>query len=452
MILRLQDDDRLHHGEWRRIGRGLRAARLAHDGEYFRELLDDAVLHLHQLLCLGDRDPGHRRRHVKQSALIERRHEFGPELLVDRNRDHDYRNRPGNHKVFPAQRPAADGVVEPHQDPADGVILFRMDLADQDRIHNTGQPQRPELEVVHMREQQSHRRVQRDSQHRGNDHGEVLGVGQRLEKAAFLSLQGQHGQERNGDHQQCKEARSADFLHGIDDHPVVVFLSSGPLPFFEVLVGLLHHHDGRIHHGADGNRNAAERHDIGADAHHLHRNERDDNSDGNREYRDDRTGNVPQEDEDHQRHNHHFLGERPFQVCDGTENQVGTVVRGDDLYARRQPGFQILDLRLDSLDRIERVLALPHHDDARDHVALAVPIGDASPDVGTEDDRANILYTNGHATLCVQQDNVTDIVNALNIAVAPYHVLRATELDKPAADIAIAITNRLNDFHDRYFV
>ena len=89
-------------------------------------------------------------------------------------------------------------------------------------VGDARQPARPEIEVAQAHQHQPQGGIERDGQHRGHDHGEVLGVGQRLEQAAFLRLQRQHGQERDGDHQQREEAGAADLLDGFDDHVAVV--------------------------------------------------------------------------------------------------------------------------------------------------------------------------------------------------------------------------------------
>ena len=118
-----------------------------------------------------------------------------------------------------------------------------------------------------MRKGKPQRRIERDGQHRGHNHPEGLCIGQRLEQPSFLRLQGKHGDERDGDHQQREEARAADLLHRRDDHFLVVSAAARALPYFQFLMRLLHHHDRRIHHGADGDGDAAERHDVGRDAH-----------------------------------------------------------------------------------------------------------------------------------------------------------------------------------------
>ena len=70
----------------------------------------------------------------------------------------------------------------------------------------------------------------------------------------------------------------------------------------EMLVHVLDHHDRRVDHRADRDRDAAERHDVRADADHPHRDERDEDPEGQREDRHQGGAGVQQEDDAHQRH------------------------------------------------------------------------------------------------------------------------------------------------------
>ena len=79
-----------------------------------------------------------------------------------------------------------------------------------------------------------------------------------------------------------------------------------------------------------------------------------------------------------------LFDQRVRQVVDRPQDQVRPVVGRDDLDARRQGGLELLELVLDALDDVERVLALPHDDDAGHDVAGAVQVGDAAPQVRTE--------------------------------------------------------------------
>src|SRR5581483_83183 len=194
------------------------------------------------------------------------------------------------------------------------------------------------------------------------------------------------------DDQQCEKAGPSDLFHSFDHHAVVVFLASRPLPFFELLVSLLYHHDGRVHHGADRDGDASERHDVRREAHHAHRDEchHDRNRDG--EYRDDGAGEVPEEDHDNNGDDDHFLDESVLQVVDRTEDQLGTVVGADDFDSGRKARFQVVQLGFDTGDHVERVFPLPRDDDTGDGVALAVPVGNAAPQVGSEFDATHVLH------------------------------------------------------------
>ena len=65
------------------------------------------------------------------------------------------------------------------------------------------------------------------------------------------------------DDEQGREERRADLLRGIRDDLPVRFRAAVT---FQMFVRVLHHHDRRIDHRPDGDRNAPERHDVGVEA------------------------------------------------------------------------------------------------------------------------------------------------------------------------------------------
>ena len=71
-------------------------------------------------------------------------------------------------------------------------------------------------------------------------------------------------------------------------------------------------------------------------------------------------------------------------------DQLGAVVDRHDLDAARQPGAQRRQLGLDRGDRVERVLARTHHDDAAGGFAFAVELADAAAHVRAELDARDI--------------------------------------------------------------
>ena len=163
--------------------------------------------------AFGDRDARQRRRHVEQRALVERRHELGAEPAVDRDRspaaqaggaDDDRAGWRSDHSAagrYRRMRPRLIGCVSSERIRPTATALAT-------RRSHAGS----KVNGRCAREQQPQRRVERDREHRRDDHAQRLGVGERLEQPPLLRLERQHRQERHRDHQQREEARRADFL------------------------------------------------------------------------------------------------------------------------------------------------------------------------------------------------------------------------------------------------
>ena len=74
-----------------------------------------------------------------------------------------------------------------------------------------------------------------------------------------------------------------------------------------MLVGVLDHDDGCIDHGADGDGDAAETHDVGTDPQHVHRGERHQDADRQGDDRHQRRAHMQQEHEADERHDDALL-------------------------------------------------------------------------------------------------------------------------------------------------
>ena len=66
------------------------------------------------------------------------------------------------------------------------------------------------------------------------------------------------------------------------------------------------------------------------------------------------------------------------QVLDRAMDEVGAVVDRLQADALRQAGGDLVDLELEVVDDVERVLAVARHRDAGDDFAFAVQLGDAA--------------------------------------------------------------------------
>ncbi len=139
------------------------------------------------LLRFGDGDAGHGGRHVEDGPFFQGRHELRAQFEVDRNRGDHQGEGSRDHHPLPAQGPGRDRVVDPDQETADGVFVLGSEWCPRRTALVARHSQAgPEAEILHVGKEQPQGRVQGDRQDGGDDHGQVLGVGQGLEQAAFL--------------------------------------------------------------------------------------------------------------------------------------------------------------------------------------------------------------------------------------------------------------------------
>ena len=92
----------------------------------------------------------------------------------------------------------------------------------------------------------------------------------------------------------------------------------------QMLVGVLDHHDGGVDHGADGDGDAAQAHDVGADAQRAHGDEGHQDADRQHEDGHQRAAHVQQEHDADQRDDDAFLEQRALQRVDGALDQLAS--------------------------------------------------------------------------------------------------------------------------------
>src|SRR5271170_4025254 len=101
---------------------------------------------------------------------------------------------------------------------------------------------------------------------------------------------------------------------GMMTMPDAIFL------FIEVLMGVFDHHDGTIHHYANGNGDAAEAHDVGANVQAVKNRQTDNHAGGNHNNGDQRTAAMEEKNHADQSYNDHFFDQRIGKGVDGTVN------------------------------------------------------------------------------------------------------------------------------------
>src|SRR5262249_40945748 len=133
-----------------------------------------------------------------------------------------------------------------------------------------------------------------------------------------------------------------------------------------------------------------------------------------------------------------------FQSVDRLGYQLGTIVGRDDLDALGQRRFQLVQLFFYSLDDVQCIFTGAHDDDAADSVAIAVQVSDAAANVPSPGDEAQVLHQNRRSRSVAADDDILDVTDAVDVAAAPDHVLRAAELEEAAAHVVVAVPNRLH--------
>ncbi|MNF41891.1 hypothetical protein D3C84_229290 [compost metagenome] len=388
----------------------------------FRYRLDQPVGLLQQLRGLLRRQAGQGRGHIEQVALVQRRQELAAQL----------RQRPqGAEKHQCRDR---QGGLGPRQ----YRIQRRLVDADQPAVQRVarliGNP--PANPVAHQHRHQGHR------QPRGGGHGIGLGEGQRAEQPAFLGLQGEHRNERQGDDQQAEEQRRADFHRRIGNHPPVLgafeLLAGMRLaPGLDLLVRVLDHHHRGVDHGADGDGDTAERHDVGVDALLLHDGEGDQHADRQGHYGHQRGTQVPEEGRADQRDHDELLHQLLAEVAHRAVDQLAAVVGGDDLHPVRQAAFQFLEFGLDRIDGAARVLAAAQDHHAADHLALAVQFGDAATHLRPQLDMRHLAEGHRHAAGIQAQRDGAKVVEGFQITRGAHHELGFRQFQHRAAGFLV---------------
>jgi len=214
------------------------------------------------------------------------------------------------------------------------------------------------------------------------------------------------------------------------------------LRVFEMLVQVLHHDDGGVHHGADGDGDAAQRQDVGVDALPAHDGEGSQNADGQTDQDDQRRPDVEQEqgadDDDHDE----FLDQLVAQVHHRPRDQAGTVVGRDDFDACRQAAPQLFQLGLDRFDGGQGVLAGTHDDDAADHFALAVQFRRAQPQLRADPHLGHIAEQDRRTGRTDAQRHPPQVLHGLQIAARADHVFGLGHFDHRTADFLVRVLNR----------
>jgi hypothetical protein len=93
----------------------------------------------------------------------------------------------------------------------------------------------------------------------------------------------------------------------------------------------------------------------------------------------------------------------------------------------------------------QRIFAEALQGNARDHLAFAVQLGDATSLIRRQLHTGNVLEQHWDASISLDND-LLQVGKALEVAAAAHRELGFGDLDRASSDIHVAVANRLADF------
>src|SRR5207244_7312320 len=181
------------------------------------------------------------------------------------------------------------------------------------------------------------------------------------------------------------------------------------------------------------------------------RNETEKDRDRKRDDRDQRRTHVPEKDNADERDDNAFFDQFFAQRGDRALDQIAPVVSRHNSHAFGQRRFDLLDFLFDTVDDIERVLAVTHDHDATDSFAASVQFSDAAPDIPAEMHRADVLQINRRAVFDFE-DDVLNVLDFFDVAAPADVILRGRDLENFSADIGVAHFDGVDDLGERNLV
>ena len=187
-------------------------------------------------------------------------------------------------------------------------------------------------------------------------------------------------------------------------------------PVFQMFVRVFYHHHRRIDHGTDGNRDAAQRHDVGVDTLVVHDDEGRQYAQRQRDDGHQCGAQVKQKNQADHGHHRKLFQQLEAQIADGPIDQAGTVIDRNNFHPRGQAGLKLLQLGLDRRNGFQRVFARAHHDHAAGGFSFAIQLANAAPHLGAQLDAGHIAQPHRHARVGGHERHFTEVVERLQVA------------------------------------
>ena len=160
---------------------------------------------------------------------------------------------------------------------------------------------------------------------------------------------------------------------------------------------------------------------------------------------------MPEKDNADERDDNAFFDQFFAQRGDRALDQIAPVVSRHNSHAFGQRRFDLLDFLFDTVDDIERVLAVTHHNNPADGLPASVQLGDAAPDIPAEMHRADVLQINRRAVFDFE-DDVLNVLDFLDVAAPADVILCGRDLENFSTDVGVAHFDGVDHLAERNVV
>ena len=290
------------------------------------------------------------------------------------------------------------------------------------------------------------RRHEREREHERAEEREDDGQRHRAEQLPLDALEREDRQVDDEDDQLAEHRRAPDLDRGLL-HDLPHAAAGGVLT--EAPDGVLDHD----HRAVDDEPevDGAEAHQGPGDADLQHAVDRKAHRQRDRRRHDQPRADVAEEREQDRHHE-----ERAEQqvLLDGVQHavdQVGPLVDGGHLDARRQRPAHLLESQLESPRDVVAILSHEHEPEAEHYLALAVGGHRPAADLAALDHARDVADPRGDA-LAGAHDDVADVRRARDDADALNEARLPGLVDRPAADVGVVALERLGQFPQRQVV
>ena len=179
-------------------------------------------------------------------------------------------------------------------------------------------------------------------------------------------------------------------------------------PFLDISLDVFHHHDGIIHHDADGQHQPEQAQGIQREAQQVENAEGTHNRNRHRDQRNNRRAPGLQEQDHHQHNQHHRFQQRLHYRANGIANKYRRIVRRRPFHILRETLRQLVHFGAHRIRQIDGVRPRRLEDTNSDRVFI-VQLGTQRIAAGAHFDTRHVAQADDRTVLRCFQDNIAKL-------------------------------------------